>query len=222
MSAVINALVERYGSVNVEIFVLSLLPRPLADQQETDYLKSQNNSIFKVVRNLVQRRRLPVQYVTVQKWLLKRVKSLDGTISIEVDTIYYEENSDALSNNGQVHLHLLLAQVVGLRKVSYQWKGMPLVVRKGKCVVTEITDDQTRDGRNRKDQKGMPMVVRKERHVATEHKDDQTKNGKEGKDRRRMEKRLQLWKGHGNRLKDDVRVKHARVGSEGGIPPRLV
>ena len=130
MVAVVNAVMERYGAVNVQLYVLSLLPRPRADVEKMNVIKQQNTSLFKVVRSMIRCKQLPIQYVTTPKWFLKRVKHPNGDIQIEVDTIYYEDHEDVLNRNGQVHLHLLLAKLLNLKKICYEWDGMPLVIAK--------------------------------------------------------------------------------------------
>ena len=133
VTAVINALIERYGCINVKIRVMGLLPRPLAQVEEVECIKSQNKALFKAVRALVRRRNYPVQFVAAHKWFLKRVKNPeDDSTEVAVDCIYYEEGSNHLSESGLVHFHLLLAQELQLRRIKYEWKGMPVVVKKQK------------------------------------------------------------------------------------------
>ena len=127
---VVNALVERYGCLNMDITVLSLMPRPLASVEQVDIVKKQNVALFKVVHNMVRQKRIPVKYVSSHKWFLKRVKSPDGSCQIEVDTIYYEEGSDQLNQDGQVHLHLFLANMLRLKRIYYEWTRMPVVKRR--------------------------------------------------------------------------------------------
>ena len=132
VTGVINALIERIGCVRLQVVIIGLLPRRMIDEEQVQVLKEQNVALYKVVRSLVRRRRYPVEFLPAYKWFLKRVKNPDSTIEIEPDSIYYEKNSDQLNYNGQVHLHLLLAGHLKLKKVTYKWEGMPLLVRKDK------------------------------------------------------------------------------------------
>ena len=126
VSTVVHALIDRYGCVNLDMFVLGMLPRPLADAHQVDMLKQQNTALFRVVRSIIHRRQAPVRFVPAYKWFLKRVKHSDGNIKTKVDTIYFDEGHNSLSQNGQVHLHLLLANLLKL-KINYEWKEMPLL-----------------------------------------------------------------------------------------------
>ena len=131
VNAVMNALIERFGCLKLNIWVMSLLPRPGAEVQETEYLKRQNKALAKNVRALVRRKNYPIKFITAHKWLLKRVKDpKDETIVTEVDTMYFEEGTNQLNHSGLAHLHLLLAAELRLRKIKYEWKGIPLVMKK--------------------------------------------------------------------------------------------
>ena len=157
VAAVVNAIVERYGALNVEIYVLSVLPRPRAAPEEVDIIKQQNRSLFKMVRGVIHRRQLPIKFVTAHKWFLKWVKHPDGTVEVEVDTIYFETQSDALSSNGQVHLHLLMAKLMGLKKIQYSWQGMPVVAAKHQRVVVS----QEKNGGDIKSKGKKPKQLKK-------------------------------------------------------------
>ena len=63
VSGVVNALVERYGSINLEMVVLGILPRLYITQEQVEILKDQNRALFKVVRSLVRRKKLPIRYI---------------------------------------------------------------------------------------------------------------------------------------------------------------
>ena len=79
VSGVINALIERFGCLNVEITVLGILPRPTADSMQVGILKQQNESLYKVVRNLIRRRKYPVKFLPAYKWFLKEFQMRTGT-----------------------------------------------------------------------------------------------------------------------------------------------
>ena len=51
------------------------------------------------------------------------------------DTIYYEPKSNQLNQNGQTHLHLLLAKEVQLKKIGYSWDGMPVLEEKSRRAI---------------------------------------------------------------------------------------
>ena len=53
VNAVIQAIIDRFGCLNVEIMVLGLLPRLQLKVEQLQVLKDQNQALFKVVRNLV-------------------------------------------------------------------------------------------------------------------------------------------------------------------------
>ena len=125
--AVINALVERYGCVGLQLVVLAILPRPMATLEETELLKEQNRSLFKVTRSLIRKKQYPIKYVPAYKWFLKRVENPSGEVNVQPDLIYFEEANNAINHDGQVHMHLLLAQMLKLKKISYEWSGMPLI-----------------------------------------------------------------------------------------------
>ena len=46
--------------------------------------------------------------------------------------MYFDQEDGMLTFDGHVHLHLLLAKHLKLKRVSYEWDGMPLVVKKTK------------------------------------------------------------------------------------------
>ena len=122
---------------------------------------------------------------------------------MEVDVIYYEEGMNQLAYDGQIHLHLLLAKELGLKRISYEWGGMPIVdARRESSVVKKIgTGTGHRSG-------GGP---RKAQVWTTQH----------GK----VKKVRQIQKGHGNRLKTEVgrRVDMKKPESEEeDSPPSLV
>ena len=171
---IVGALVDRYGSINLDISVLSLLPQPTANMEEKEVLKNQNRSLSRAIRGMVHKRRYPVQLVTAHKWFLKRVKNPDESIDIEEDGIFFEEGSDAINQNGQIHLHLLLARVLQLRKISYEWSGMPVVNRKiqskfsllgkGKGSVVEVPH-QMRKGHGNRLKSGRVVLVEEKEDV---------------------------------------------------------
>ena len=126
-TAVVNALIERFGCVGCRIWVLGLLPRPMADCSITERVKNQNKSLFRSVRALIRRKQYPVTFVPLHKWLLKRVKHPDGSMETAMDTMYYEPKTDTLNEHGLAHLHLLLAAELQLRRIHYWWSGMQVV-----------------------------------------------------------------------------------------------
>ena len=136
------------------MFVLGLLPRPLDDARQVELLKLQNQSLFMVTRNL-QRKMVPVSYVPAYKLFLKWVKNPDNSFDIETDNIYYEQGSNGISPNGQVHLHLLLVKMLGLEQIHYEWQGMPVVRRQSG---RRVMEDRTLGV---KDQKRMPKQLKK-------------------------------------------------------------
>ena len=132
--AMMNALIERYGCVNMKIWILGVLPRPNADEELIHYIKLQNKALYRAVRGVVRKKQYPVQFIPAYKWLLKRVKHPEEQMCVtKVNLSYFEKDSDILNANGLAHLHLLLAREIGLRRIKYEWKGMPMVVaKKGK------------------------------------------------------------------------------------------
>ena len=127
-TAIINALVEHFGCVGLEVYVLGLLPQLLADPDQVALLQRTNKSLFRSVRALIRRKGFPLKFLPAYKWLLKWVKTPHGTFT-EVDGIYYIDGSNDLNEHGLAHLHLLLAHECQLRRIKYQWKGMPEVVQ---------------------------------------------------------------------------------------------
>ena len=109
------------------MFVLGLLPRLGIEQQQLVILKEQNRSLFKVVCALICKKRYPTEYIPAYKWFLKWVKHPDQFTTTEIDQIYYDEQGCSFSQNGQVHLHLLLIKQLQLKNINYEWQGMPLV-----------------------------------------------------------------------------------------------
>ena len=127
VSGVVNGLVDHYGSLYLQMFVLGLLPRSGIEQQQLVVLKEQNQSLFKVVCALICKKRYPTEYIPPYKWFRKWVKHHDQSITTEIDQIYYDEQDCSLSQNGQVNLHLLLIKQLQLKNINYEWRGMLLV-----------------------------------------------------------------------------------------------
>ena len=121
----------------------------MLDEVETECLKRQNTSLFKACRALIRRKQYPVTYYAIHKWFLIRVKNPEQQeVRIQVDPIYYSQGSNHLNQQGLAHFHLLLAGFLHLRKVKYEWKEMPLVVkRKGTRKVTASTSSSGSDAR---------------------------------------------------------------------------
>ena len=126
VTANVNAILECFGCLHKKIWVIGLLPEPLVDTEQIELLKKQNKSLFKSVRALVHRHDYPVKFIAAHKWLLKRSK-IGSDVKVEADGIYYV---DGTNTYGLAHLHLLLANELQLRKIKYQWQGMPVVVKK--------------------------------------------------------------------------------------------
>ena len=131
VNLIINALIDRYGCLQVEIWVLSLLPCPGVPQGVTEILQKQNKSIGKAIAALIQRRRFPVQFVPSHKCFLKRVQNGDGKLQVEVDNMYYYQGTIHLNQHGLEHFYLLLVQELQLWDVKYEWTEMPIVVKRG-------------------------------------------------------------------------------------------
>ena len=146
-----TALIERQGCLRTSIWIMSLLPRPLARQEEEQCLKEQNKKLFRSVRALVRRKQYPVTFLTAHKWLLKRVKTPgDDRVRVEIDHMFFEENSNQLNEQGLWHLHLLMAKELGLRKIKYAWSGMPVVVQQdGPRMVTRDPKSQGAEKRGK-------------------------------------------------------------------------
>ena len=143
--AIINAIIDRHGCVNKQIWVAGLIPRPTGSLDTVQMMKQQNKSLFKSVRALVCRKNYPVVFLPVYKWLLKRVKHPDGSFTTEADLIYFEQNSDELNAHRLAHLHLLVAGELDLRRIKYKWKGMPIVNKQNQSrqVMDRITGLQS-------------------------------------------------------------------------------
>ena len=96
---------------------------------------------------------MPVKFLPAYKWFLKRVKHpRDPVLQVEVDGIYFEEGLDMLNQDGQLHFHLLLAKQLGLKKIDYEWSGMPIVKKKsGRRVFGKLqgSDPQEKRGQGR-------------------------------------------------------------------------
>ena len=160
VSSILNALIERFGCVDQFITVMGLLPRPLADPDQVEVIKQQNRSLFKLVRSLVRQKSYPIRFIPVHKWFLKRMKNSDGSLEVEVDTFYYKPDTNILNQHGLVHLHLLLAGELKLRKIDYKWKGMPVVHRgvrrrhstleEGKRLTITVRETEDKTGRAKK------------------------------------------------------------------------
>ena len=128
VNMLINAIIERKGCVNVQIWILSLIPRIGIDDQQVGVLQMQNRNLFKAVRALVRRKNYPVKYITAHKWFLKREQHEDGTLHVVPDLIYYYRDFQLnLNEQGLAHLHLLIAKQLKLCRIDYSWEGMPLV-----------------------------------------------------------------------------------------------
>ena len=145
VNLIINAIIDRYGCVKVNIWTTSLLPRPGISPAMSTVLRKQNKGLFRAVRALVRRRKYPVQHVASHKWFLKRVKNPepDGEIITEVDQMYYVRGTIHLNQHGLEHLYLLLAKELGLWNVQYEWLEIPLVLRrsgKKRKVLEEIKE----------------------------------------------------------------------------------
>ena len=126
----VNALVDRLGCINVQIWVLSVIPRPDAAPEVVNIIRKQNKGLFKSVRALVRRCKYPVEFITAHKWFLKRVQYPDGDIQVEVDKMYYVRGTQHLNKQGLEHLYLLVAKQVRLWNVQYEWQEMPLVLKR--------------------------------------------------------------------------------------------
>ena len=166
-----------YICSKIDFKLLQQLPRPTANLEEKEVLKNQNQSLSRAIRGMVCKQRYPVWLVTAHKWFLKRVKNPDESIDIEEDGIFFEDGSDAINQNGQIHLHLLLAQVLQLQKISYEWSGMPVVNRKiqwkfssvgkskGTVVEKNEVPHQMRKGHGNRIKTGRVVLVEEEEDV---------------------------------------------------------
>ena len=92
---------------------------PLQHWSKWKLLKVSTKSLFESVRAIVRWKKFPVQFLAAYRWLLKRVKNPDDSITTEVDRIYYQPGTDNLNDQGLVHFHLLLAKELKLRKINY-------------------------------------------------------------------------------------------------------
>ena len=94
-----------------------------------------------------------MEFVPAYKWLLRRIQDkTDGTVQIQPDMMYFDKDSGVLNFYGHVHLHLLIAKQFGLKKISYEWKEMPLVVKSGGRKVT--VDNKKAEGKCKQLRKG--------------------------------------------------------------------
>ena len=128
VNAFINALIDRYGCLNVEIWIANIIPRPDATSQEVTMIMKQNKGLWKAVRALVRRRKYPVTHIGSHKWFMKRVRQEDGMFQVCVDRIYCCQGTIHLNQQGLQHLCLLLAKELQLWDVKYQWSEMPIVM----------------------------------------------------------------------------------------------
>ena len=150
--ALVNAIIDRYGCMKVRIWVANMLPRPQATPEMTKVMMKQNRSLKKAVNALVRRRKYPVQHIASHKWFLKRVKNPDGTLDVEVDQMYYVSGTVHLNRHGLEHYYLLLARAMKLWDVSYEWSGMPVVVRRRarRKVLQPLDELRPKEGQNTK------------------------------------------------------------------------
>ena len=143
VTGIINALIDRFGCVDRSVVVMGLMPRLTSDHAQVEVLKVQNKGLFKVVRSLIRKKQYPLKFIPVHKWFMKRMKNPDGSYDMEVDKFYFELGTDVLNNHGLSHLHLLLASELNLRRIDYQWKGIPMVVKKpGKGRKVKMNDQK--------------------------------------------------------------------------------
>ena len=150
--------------------------------------------IFKVIRNMIRKKKYPIQYIPAYKWFLKRVKHPeDGTVTTEPDLIYYDVKSHQLNKHGQVHLHLLLAKELSLKRIEYSWKGMPMVVKKGVRKVKEKEMEHQKVGKDREGRRG----ITKERSCVP----------------------MQLRRGHRNQWRSEDKCGRWKVLAVKGSPP---
>ena len=132
VNGLVNAIIDRYGCVNVKIWVLNILPRPLVDRQTTETIQKQNKGLAKVVAALIRRKNYLIVHVSTHKWFLKCVKESDGdALSVQVDRMYYCAGTIHLNQHGLEHFHLLLVKELQLWDVQYEWSEIPIVLARG-------------------------------------------------------------------------------------------
>ena len=132
VNSVINALIDRFGGLNVHIWVISVLPHPVVEQGVTEIIQKQNKGLAKAVGALVQRKRYPIKFITSHKWFLKKVSYPHlETLQVEVDSMYYNVGTKYLNQHGLEHFYLLLAKELRLWKVEYEWNEVPIVKARG-------------------------------------------------------------------------------------------
>ena len=129
VNQLLNSIINRFGCLQVKIWVTSLLPRPGASVDQVKVIQKQNKGLAKSIRALVQRKQYPFQFITIHKWFLKRVKYPDGKMEVEVDGMYYVPGTIHLNQHGLEHLYLLLAQELQLWEVWYKWSEILIVIR---------------------------------------------------------------------------------------------
>ena len=128
--ALINAVIDRYGCMKIHIWVANLLPRPGASPDMLRIMMKQNKSVKRAIAALVRKKKYPIDHITSHKWFLKRVKNPDGSLDVEVDNMYFVSGTMHLNKHGLEHFYLLLARVMKLWEVNYEWSGMPVVVHR--------------------------------------------------------------------------------------------
>ena len=130
VNLMINSLIDRFGCVNVEIWVVNVLPCPAASEDQMQVICKQNRGLAKAVNALIRRKRYSLHHVNSHKWFLKRVKCDEGKMEIQVDGMFYHSGTVHLNQHGLEHYYLLLVRELKLWQVQYEWSEMPVVKKR--------------------------------------------------------------------------------------------